>query len=229
MASMSPSELRELASLRDVRRHGASGSGSRSGGAGGRADVAAVVAGVRADEHKKATAQQVSRLCAQRGSPADVWLNMRRILKKLNDAGAGIKPRSGERWNKRSLCYALADYLEIAGDDLVVAESIPDNVLDDREEWDSRYWDHVSQTVMTNPYMAETEDGETYLFDKNMLRHVQETNKTHDNRPIRRGTIEKAPHVRDLLDTYALERYGIPLPRPDRRRPRNTSAAEHAY
>jgi len=226
MGDMSP--LRDAGQLWDNIRPssyfgsaGDSGSGSGSGSSYGSASASesgsesasASASGHSASgEHK--VMRKVMRLCAQSDNPADVWLNMRRILKKLNDAGAGIKPRPGERFNKKTLCDALAKHLGILPRDLIVAMTMPNDIMEDPDEWDSKFWDPVSMSVITDPYVADTRDGNSYLFDQNMLQHVQEQLLTHDRRPVLRGSIRKAPYVRDLLNMYALERYGVPLSDP---------------
>lgn len=156
---------------------------------------------------------RVRNLCAQSDNPRSTWLNLRFILRELNDAGADIKPRPGERWTKRTLCERLSEHLGLSPRELEIFATLPEDTLRDVSEWETNAWDAIDQRVIRNAHrMRSLDNSRDFIFEGSPenVRYYNSHGIATDRTPINRGSIRPDPLAQKLIDAYALEAFGMP-------------------
>lgn len=183
----------------------------RTGGSGAGAGAGV---GVSREEMERAeTIRQVRSLCAESSNPRSTWLNLRTLLKKLNDAGAGIRSPSGA-WTKQSLCERLSAYLGLAPEELEIAATLPQDVLTDANEWPSGAYDPVELRVIQNAHRMRAQDGsQEFVFEGNPrnIEHYRSRGEYVRTR-IDPASIRPDPLSKGFINAYALEAFGIEVP-----------------
>lgn len=80
---------------------------------------------ILSSEEKRQMIEDIARFCSQSDRQQGVWLNLRRILRQLNEKGAGISPPEGEKWTKELMCKELARYLGLEPEHVELAATPP--------------------------------------------------------------------------------------------------------